>query len=69
MMRLLTESCKAEAQKALQYEGAITMQLSFQILGQVAGQEMMSSAEVVAGMPGLKKYVDENRLKELMKSQ
>ena len=33
---------------ALQYEGASTLETSFMILGQVAGQELFSSPEVAA---------------------
>jgi hypothetical protein len=64
-MKLLTDSCKAEAQKAIQYEGLATLQLSFQVLGQVAGQELFASPEVAAGMAGLQKYLDGNQLKAL----
>ena len=39
-MKLLTESCKTEAQKALQAEGPATMQYAFEVLGKVAGQEL-----------------------------
>lgn len=39
-VKLLTESCKDEAKTALQYEGPATMQLSLQVLGQVAATEL-----------------------------
>lgn len=64
-MHLLTESCKSQTEQAMQYEGASTLQASFQVLGQVAGQELFASPEVGAAMAGLGKYVDEARLKEL----
>ena len=38
-MRLLTDTCKSATEKALKYEGASTIETSFRILGQVAGQE------------------------------
>jgi hypothetical protein len=66
-MNLLTISCKSEAEKALQYEGEVTFQTSFQILGQVAGQELFSSPEVVSAMSGLEKYIDGKKLESLAK--
>jgi hypothetical protein len=63
--RLLTESCKSEAQKALQYEGAVTFQLAFEVLGKVAGQELFTSPDVAASMKGLSKYIDADKLKAL----
>lgn len=64
-MRLLTDACKSQTQQALQYEGASTIQTSFQVLGQVAGQELFTSPEVGAALAGMSKYIDEARLKEL----
>jgi hypothetical protein len=57
--------CKDEAQKAIQYEGLATLQLSFQVLGQVAGRELFTSPEVASGMAGLQKYLDSDQLKAL----
>lgn len=62
-VRLLTRSCAAEARKALRYEGQVAMQLGFQVLGQVAGQELFSSPEVSANVAGLGKYIDTEKLK------
>lgn len=62
---LLTESCRAETEKALQYEGASTLENSFMILGQVAGQELFASPEVAAGLSGLEKHLDEEKLGSL----
>jgi len=67
-MRLLTVACKAEAQKAIRYEGgSAAVQSGFQILGQVAGQEMFASSDVAASLNGLTKYLDEEKLKSLAK--
>jgi hypothetical protein len=65
LMKLLTESCKADAQKAIQYEGPITLQLAFEVLGRVAGQELFSSPEVTANFQGLAKYIDSDKIKAL----
>ena len=64
-MKLLTVSCKVEAEKALQYEGAMTFHNSFQILGQVAGKELFSSPEVATAMSGLRKHLDAKKLAAL----
>lgn len=64
-MRLLREACKERAKKALAYEGPATIQLSFQVLGQVAAGEMYSSPEVQQAMSGLAKSFDAKKLEEL----
>lgn len=55
---LLTESCRSETEAALQYEGPSTIELSFQVLGQVAGKELFTSPEVAAGLAGLERHLD-----------
>jgi hypothetical protein len=64
-MKLLTESCKTEAQKALQTEGAATIQFAFEVLGKVAGQELFTSPEVSGNLKGLAKYIDGEKIKAL----
>jgi hypothetical protein len=64
-MKLLTESCKTESQKALQFEGMGTLQSAFEVLGKVAGQELFSSPEVSGNLKGLAKYIDVEKLKTL----
>jgi hypothetical protein len=65
LMKLLTESCKDKAKKALVYEGPATIQLSFTVLGQVAAGEMFSSPEVREAISGLEKNVDKKKLEQL----
>jgi hypothetical protein len=65
IMRLLTDSCKTDAQKAIQYEGPVTIQIAFEVLGKVAGQELFSSPEVTANLKGLAKYIDADKIKAL----
>lgn len=65
IMKLLTETCRERAQKAVTYEGAATIQMSFQVLGQVAAGELFSSPEVTKAMSGLEKYVDSKKLEAL----
>ena len=57
-VRLLTESCKEAAKTAMKFEGPATLQLSFQVLGQVAGTELFSNPQVAAVMADLDTHVD-----------
>jgi|APMI01.1.fsa_nt_gi hypothetical protein len=66
--RLLTDTCRSQTQAALKYEGALAMQTSFQVLGQVAMQELMRNPAVGQGFGGIGKYVDEEMLKEMAAS-
>lgn len=63
--RLLTESCRKQTQEALKYEGAMAMQTSFQVLGQVAMQELMSNPAVGQGFNAIGRYLNESKLQEL----
>ncbi len=65
--RLLTGSCKEKAKNAITYEGAAAIQMSFQVLGQVAGSELFQSPEVARVMAGLEKHVDKKKLDALGK--
>jgi hypothetical protein len=64
-MKLLTESCKVETQKALRFEGPATIQLSFTVLGQVAGAELFSNPLVAKEMAGIEKFIDSKKLESL----
>ena len=65
-MRLTTESCREQTKNALSYEGILAIQGGFQVLGEVAGQEMFASPEVASGMAGLEKYIDNQAFESLM---
>lgn len=65
LMRLLTETCKDKAKAAIKAEGVAAIQLSFQVLGQVAAGELFADKDVMAVMSGVDKYVDSEKLKEL----
>ena len=56
--RLVGEACKTEATDALKYEGASAFSTAFELLGQVAGQQIFSSPEVSAGTQEFIKQVD-----------
>jgi hypothetical protein len=64
-MRLLTETCLDVSKKAIKYEGPLAIQLSFQVLGQVATTEMFSHPDVAKVMAGLDKHVDAKKLEAL----
>lgn len=66
VVRLLTESCRDAARKAVQYEGTSTFEASFEVLGGVAGQELFGSPEVAAALAGLEKHMDGQRLAEVL---
>jgi hypothetical protein len=66
-MRLLTESCVEATKKAIRYEGPAAIQLSFQVLGQVASSELFADPGVLKVMSGLEKYTDQQKLEALAK--
>lgn len=64
--RLLLESCRSQTKQALQSEGPQTVQYAFQVLGQVASRGLFSDSHVLEGTKDLAKYVDEQKINELM---
>ncbi len=67
MVKLLTESCVDKSKKAIKYEGPAAIQMSFQVLGQVAGSELFSNPEVQKATAGLEKHIDKQKLAALGK--
>lgn len=65
IVKMLTETRRAEAQKAVRFEGGETLPAAFQIFGQVAGRELFTNPDVADALKGLVKYMDEKKLKEL----
>ena len=65
VQRLLTADCRKQTQEAAKYEGGIAFQLAFQLLGQVAMQEMMSNPAVGGAFGEFAKYMDEKKLREV----
>lgn len=65
-MRLMTDSCKNQLHDAYKYEGTSAIGTAFQLLGQVATQEMFSDPAVAAGTTDLMKYFDEGKLKAVL---
>jgi hypothetical protein len=65
-VKLVTNTCKVQTQKAVKYEGQAALQASFQVFGQVAAAELFSNPDVAAGMSGLTKYFDNKKLSETL---
>ena len=68
-VKLLTQTCKDQASTALQYEGRLAMQSSFNVLGQVAGKELFMNPNVAAGMAGLEKHMDKDKINQAFAAQ
>ncbi|MCL2829909.1 MAG: hypothetical protein FWD77_04115 [Betaproteobacteria bacterium] len=65
--RLITQSCKKQANEAIRYEGAVALEHGFQVLGQVAMKELMSNKKVSDGFEGYTKYLDKSKFENLGK--
>ena len=68
-VRLLTDSCKSESEKALKFEGHASIQGSFQALGKIASEELFSDSAVMEAAAGLDEYLDKSRLRTLVESR
>lgn len=64
MIELLTQRCKFETQQAVKFEGEAAIRTSFQILGQVAMQDLMTNPAVTQYISGLANSVDKKALEE-----
>jgi hypothetical protein len=67
--RLLTDTCRKQTREALQYEGPAAIQLSFQVLGQVAMGTLMAHPAVGQGFSEFAKFVDEKKIEALRNSK
>jgi hypothetical protein len=68
-MRLMTETCGTQLRDAFKYEGEASITTAFQMLGQVASQEMFDNPAVMAGMDDLSKHFDEAKLKAVLEAK
>ncbi len=66
IIKFLTEDCKEQAFKAWKYEGETALLSSFRVFGQVAAKELFSNPAVSAGMEGMEKYFDIEKLEETL---
>ena len=62
VMRLMTESCRAEGRSALERDGSVAFQAAFAIIGKLAMQELMSNPDVNSSFSRYAKYVDQKKL-------
>lgn len=60
--RLMTESCPAQAQAAMQKDGSAALQIAFGVLGKLAMQELTSNPKVDASFSNFAKYIDQKKL-------
>jgi hypothetical protein len=63
-VELLTKRCHNESIQAVQYEGEKAIESSFNLLGQVAGQSLMTHPDVVEFMGGLARHVDQKAIEQ-----
>jgi hypothetical protein len=63
--RLITDSCLTETQEALRFEGRVTIQSSFQVLGQVAARGLFSDPAVAKSMTDFSNYLDKQKLEKV----
>jgi hypothetical protein len=64
--RLLTESCRAQTQDAIKYEGRGAFEAAFQVLGQVAGRELFAHPTVANSMGEVDRFLDKKKLEGLV---
>ncbi len=65
---LLTDRCGVETREAVKYEGKGAIGTSFEVLGRVAMQELMSDGSVGTFMGGIDAHIDPQVLEELGQS-
>jgi hypothetical protein len=65
-VRLLSESCAKQARAAMKADGATAIQKSFELLGQVAGEELFTSPDVQKSLSGIDKHIDAKKLTDAL---
>ncbi|WP_028586051.1 hypothetical protein [Desulfogranum mediterraneum] len=66
IVKLTSVTCLEQTRKAIQYEGPIALNASFNVFGQVAAQELFSNPEVARGIAGLGKFIDTEKLNKTL---
>lgn len=67
--RLLAETCSKEVRNAVQSGGAAAIQSGFQVLGQLAMQELMTNADVGAAMAVLDRHIDKAKVEAALQAK
>ena len=60
--RLIADTCAADVRATLANGGTAALQLGFQVLGQLAVQELMSHPDVGASIGQFERFVDQPRI-------
>lgn len=63
--RLLADSCPQQIKAAIRAGGPMAIQGAFQVLGQLAMQELMTDKDVMSAMSMLDRYLDKQKLATL----
>jgi len=62
LVSLLTVKCLDVSKKAIKYDGTGAIQVSFSLLGQIAGKELFSNPDVAKALSALDEYIDKDIL-------
>lgn len=62
VMKLLTDTCALQTQAAIKAEGESAIESSFEVLGKVAMQEIMSNQDVSTAIGAYTKYLDTDKI-------
>jgi hypothetical protein len=67
--RLMTESCKKELREAIQNEGEEAVKSSFEFLGKLAMQELLTNPQVGAAFRGVDRYADTEKIRSALQGK
>jgi len=65
--RLVGETCATEVRALVQTEGPAALGKPFEVLGQLAMQELMSNADVKANVGGFERFIDRAKVEPVLK--
>ena len=66
MEKLVSESCRAETQEAIKFEGSQAVDASFGILGEIGLRRLLADPHVLDGVVGFTKYLDRSKFEPLI---
>jgi hypothetical protein len=65
--RLIAEACPNEMRAVVKSDGNEGIKVSFEFLGRMAMQELMSNAQVSGAIGGFERYVDKTKVDPILK--
>ncbi len=65
--RLVGETCATEVRALVQTEGPAALGKPFEVLGQLAMQELMSNGDVKANVGGFERFIDRAKVEPVLK--